>query len=338
MQIGTREIGKGRTFITAEIGGNHNGDFRIAKEMVREVSHTGADAVKFQIYRAEWLVTAQASSMSHTSGISRSQFERFKSLEFSFSQWSELAACANECGLVFLATPFDEEVVDFLDPLVPAFKIASGDLTNLPLIHHAVSKKKPLILSTGMTSEVEIEEILNEIPHEQVILVHCVSLYPTPLEKAHLASITFLRDRFKLPVGYSDHTSDCLCSVVAVGLGAVLVEKHFTLDKTQNFGDHPISAEPHQFKTMVEDIRRVEKSLGTYGKIISQEEQDMRSRVRRSLVAKKDIMKDEYITHDHLIPLRPGTGISPLHYRSIIGKKSLRDIKRGTMIQPEDIT
>ena len=337
LRIGNRAIGKGSTFITAEIGSNHNGNFPLAKVMIGEVSKTGADAVKFQIYRAERLVAEQAVSMSHTTGISRSQFERFKSLEFSLAQWSELAEHAKKCGLIFLATPFDEEIVDFIDSLVPAFKIASGDLTNLPLIHQVASKKKPIILSTGMASEAEIGEILKHIPEDKVILLHCTSLYPTPIEKANLSTIPFLHDRFRLPVGYSDHTESCLASLIAVGMGAVLVEKHFTLNKAQPFGDHPLSAEPDEFKNMVEDIRRVERSLGKYGKILSKEEQEMSKRARRSLVVKKDIKKGECITKDSVISLRPGTGISPLYLKKVIGKRSLCDLKKGTIIVQEDI-
>jgi len=336
MRIGDFEIGK-QTFVVAETGGNYNGCFETAVELVRKAAESRADAVKFQVYRAEGIVTKAAPSHVPSLTGSKSQFERYKSLEFSKEQYQELAHLAKQLGVVFLSSVFDEECADMMEEFVPAFKIASGDVTNLPLIRHVAKKGKPVILSTGMASIEEIREAIKELPKNRLVLLHCVSRYPTPVEIANLRTIPFLREEFGVPVGYSDHTLGAIACIVAVALGAVIIEKHFTLDKNQQIGDHRLSADPQDFKQMVDDIREVEKALGRYAKQLDAAEVEMRKLARRSLVARDNIPQGAILTKEMLIPLRPATGISPSLIDQVVGKRTARAIKKDAPLVQEDI-
>ena len=336
MKIGDHNLSK-RVFIIAEIGGNHNGNFETAVEMVRKAAESGADAVKFQVYRAEGLVTQAAPSPApHLTG-GKSHFERYKGLELSREQYQELAHLAKQSGIIFFASVFDEECADMMEELVPAFKIASCDVTNLPLIRHVAKKGKPVILSTGMASVEEIREAVREIPTDRLILLHCVSRYPAPIEMANLRTIPFLKEEFGVPVGYSDHTIGTTASIAAVALGAVVIEKHFTLDKSQPVGDHRLSLEPQELRQMVDQIREVEKALGHYGKRLDASELEMIKLARRSLVARDDIPQGTILTEEMLIPLRPATGISPSLINQVAGKRTARAIKQGVALVMEDI-
>jgi sialic acid synthase SpsE len=238
--------------------------------------------------------------------------------------------------MVFLASVFDEEAADAMDPLMPAFKIASGDLTHLPLLRHVAGKGKSLILSTGMATVEEIGDALEVVPRDQVVLLHCVSRYPTPPEEVGLRTIPFLAGRFGVPVGYSDHTTGTTACLAAVAIGAVLIEKHFTLDRNQPIGDHKLSAEPAEMAAMVARIREVERMLGEYGKAVSESEVAMRVPLRRSLYARRDIPAGTRLSTGDVIVMRPGKGLPPKALDGLVGRVTRRAIRSETAIQEED--
>lgn len=335
MRIGNLEIGK-QVFIIAEVGSNHNGSFDIARQLVVEAARAGADAVKFQVYRAENLVSADLPVMSHVKGQHRTQRERFKSLEFSPSQWAELAEVAKSSEIFFFASVFDEESADAMDSLMPVFKIASGDLTHLPLLLHVAKKGKPIILSTGMATVEEITDALEALPRDQVILLHCVSRYPTPPEEVNLRAIPFLAGQFGVPVGYSDHTIGITACLGAVAMGAVAIEKHFTFDKNQPLGDHKLSADARELAEMISGIRFLEKSLGRYEKVPGEHEQRMRVYLRRSLFVSKDSPAGAILSKDCLAALRPGDGISPDRIKEIATKRTRHFIPAWRKLTAED--
>jgi N-acetylneuraminate synthase/N,N'-diacetyllegionaminate synthase len=335
-QLGSWRPGE-RVFIIAEIGNNHNGDLEAAIALVRQAAAAGADAVKFQCYHGERLVRPGTPTFGHVAGgAHRTQLERFKSLEFTPAQWRELAACAAEQRVEFFASVFDEAAADLLAPLVPAYKIASGDVTNTPLLRDVARLGKPVILSTGMATVEEIERALADLTGCPVMLFHCVSRYPTPMEAANLRSIPFLRRRFGVPVGYSDHTLGITACLGAVALGAVALEKHFTLDATQPVGDHRLSATPEELRDLVSQVRALEAALGAEDKQPDPEEQQMRARLRRSLHARRAIAAGAVVRQEDLIALRPGTGIAPTRIDELAGRRAQRPIAAGGVIQDAD--
>ena len=334
MRIGDIDL-SARTLIVAEIGNNHEGDFEVAKLLVQQAADAGADAVKFQTIRAEKLLALSE----------QDRIQRYKCYELSDAQFVELAQLAKSAGLLFLSTPFDVNSVDLLDELVPAFKVASGDLNNYPFLAHVARKGKPILLSTGMATEDEIAKALETIEStlsipvaKQVVLLHCVSGYPTPIEQANLLSIPYLRDQFRVRIGYSDHTLGIAVSQAAVALGACVIEKHFTYRKeNQSFRDHALSADPTEMKELVSNIRLIEGSLGEYDKRVMDCERDNRIEMRRSLAARKPISRGEIITEEAITFLRPATGISPEKLSSVIGRRVIRSIAEGAIIQEKDI-
>jgi sialic acid synthase SpsE len=335
MRIGPIEFG-GKTLIVAEIGNNHNGDFELAKQLVRCAAEAGADAVKFQTYHGEQLVLEGVTTFGHVAGQHRTQLERFKSLEFTPTQWETLAGIAAEHRVIFLSSVFDEEAVDLFDHVVPAYKIASGDVTNSPLLRYVARMGKPVILSTGMATSDEIARALEDLRGCPVILLHCVSRYPTPFEAANLLSIPFLRNRFRIPVGYSDHTLGNLACLAAVVLGAVVIEKHFTLDKTIPVGDHLLSVTPDEFRELVQQVRQIESALGVCDKLPGAGELAMRSKLRRSLYARHEIPAGHIVTLGDFIALRPGVGLAPSVAEQLVGRKSLRTLAAKSLITEED--
>lgn len=334
MKIGNLDLNK-KVLVVAEVGGNHGGDFHLAKKYVREAAKTGADAVKFQMVKAEKLVIKEAPVVPPVTKY-KTQREWFKSLEFSQEEWTELANLAKRHGLLFLTSVFDNESADLLEKLSPVFKIASGDFTNLPLIRHVVKKNRPVLLSTGGTKTEEIERVIKEIPKDSLVLMHCISIYPCEEGDAHLLTIPFLKEKFGVTVGYSDHTAGILAPQIAVALGARVIEKHFILDRSQPIGDYILSAEPKEMKEMVENMRKIEKMLTHKEGPTAVEEKFMRS-LRRSLAAKVKIPRGTIITGDKLIPLRPAIGISPLIIDEVIGKRTKRDIRKGEIINEKDL-
>jgi len=327
VKIGARWIGEREPcFIVAEAGVNHNGKIRLAKQLIDAAKDAGADAVKFQSFKAENVVTRKAPKAKYqkeTTDTKESQYEMIKKLELSAGDFEELALHAQNKGIIFLSTPFDKGGVDLLDGLgVPAFKIASGEITNFPLIRYIAKKGKPVILSTGMAILGEINEALQVIQSEGIkgiVLLHCVSTYPAKVEDVNLKAMETLRCKFKLPVGLSDHTLGINIPIAAAALGACMIEKHFTLDKSLPGPDHQASLEPEELKQMIKAVRAVEKAIGDGNKIPTEEERQIQKVARRSIVAGVDIPQGAIITEEMLAIKRPGTGIEPKYMNKVIG-------------------
>ena len=340
VKIGDRNIGDGEhCLIIAEAGVNHNGSIKLAKKLIDAVKDARADAVKFQTFKAENIVIKNAEKAEYqkeTTQRGESQYEMLKKLELTEEDFNELAGYAKKTGILFLSSPFDKESADLLDELeVPAFKIGSGEITNSPLLKHIAKKGKPIILSTGMATLGEVEEALNVIRDEgveDVILLHCVSNYPARIEDVNLRAMETLKQAFKLPVGFSDHTLGITASIAAVALGACVIEKHFTLDRNLIGPDHKASLEPDELKEMVKTIRDVEKALGNGVKIPTKEEEEIKRIARRSIVAKVDIPKGTTITEDMMDAKRPGRGIEPKSIDMIVGEKAKEDIRKDEIV------
>jgi len=345
LKIGDKLIGEEEPcFIIAEAGVNHNGSVELAKKLIDAAKDAGADAVKFQTFKAESVVVKDAQKAEYqkeTTG-EGSQYVMIKKLELAEEDFRELADYAEKKDIMFLSSPFDKDSVDLLHELdVPAFKVGSGEITNLPLLRYIAKKGKPIILSTGMSTLGEIEEALDVIRSEEVediILLHCVSNYPARVEDVNLRAMGTLKQAFKLPVGFSDHTLGITAPIAAVALGACVIEKHFTLDRNLPGPDHKASLEPDELKEMVKAIREVEKALGNGIKKPTKEEEKIKKVARRSIVAKVDISKGAIITEDMLDVKRPGTGIEPKYLKFIIGRKTKEDIKKDEIISLKMIT
>lgn len=325
------------TFIIAEAGVNHNGSVRMAKKMIASAQKFGADAVKFQTYKTEDLITKDAKKAEYQIKNSEegSQFEMLKKLELSPEEFIEINQFASEKEITLLSSPFDIQSVDLLDEIgMPLFKIASGEITNLPLLKRIAKKEKPIILSTGMANLCEIEEAVKLIDkyNKELILMHCVTSYPSKSEDTNLNFIKTLRNTFKKPTGFSDHSPGIEMPIAAVALGSCVIEKHFTLDKTLPGPDHKASLEPHEFSSMVRSIRNVEKGLGNGIKQLTVDEINIKKLVRKSLVAKKDIPEGTTISEDMLTIKRPGTGIEPKFFNVLVGKKTKKKIKRDIVL------
>lgn len=322
IKIGTQLVGEGYpTFVIAEAGLNHNGRFSLAKKLIVEAVKTGADAVKFQTLRADKIVTRKNAFAA----------DFFRKHEFTEKQWKELARLANKVGIMFFSSPFDEQSADLLEKLhVPAYKIASGDLTHIPLLKHVAKKKKPMIVSTGAGYKEEMREAVKAIfstGNKQLILLHCISNYPTSPQEAHLEIIPFLRKTFHVPAGFSDHTIGIGVSVAAVALGACVIEKHFTLDTAMPGPDHRLSLNPQDFSRMVEAIRQAEVAVqkGFKGKRPDERE---RMGARRTIVAATHIKKGVKITPAMLKIVRAGNkGLYPKYLGQIVGKVAKRAIE-----------
>jgi N,N'-diacetyllegionaminate synthase len=329
-------------FIIAEAGVNHNGDIKIAKKLIDSAVYTGADAVKFQTFHAEDLVTPDCKTAAHQKRSGKNnQFDLLKSQEFSFDEFSELKDYCDKKKIEFISTPYDVKSVELLDKLnVKRFKIASAELVNKPVIKAIAKTKKPVILATGMANLGEIEQTINLIRSyysSNITLLHCTTSYPTPYDQVNMNVISTLKNAFNLPVGYSDHTVGIEIAVMAVSLGAVVIEKHFTLDKKMIGPDHFASAEPEEFKQMVRAIRNVERAFGKKEKTLTEEEKKNIHFMRRSIHSVKDIKKGEQIKADDIKMLRENDGLSPWLMELVIGREARRDIKKNKPITWDDI-
>ena len=333
------KIFENATFIIAEAGVNHNGDINLAKKLIEAAKDAGVDAVKFQTFKAENAVTKnveKAEYQKETTGTEESQYDMLKKLELTEYDFKELADYAKDKDILFISSPFDKESVDLLDEIgVPVYKVASGEITNFPLLKYIAEKGKPIILSTGMATLGEIEDalrVIKEMGVDDVVLLHCVTSYPAKMEDVNLRVLETLRHAFKLPVGFSDHTLGTTVPIAAISLGAVVIEKHFTLDKNLPGPDHKASLEPDELEEMVVAIRDVEKALGDGIKRPTKEEEEIKKVVRRSVVAKIDIPKGTTIAEDMLDVKRPGTGIAPKYIDIIVGKKAKENIKKDEIV------
>jgi len=323
-----------KVFIIAEIGVNHEGDLKKAFRMITLAKRAGADAVKFQTYLSE----------SYVSSSQKERLERVKRFELSFDDFRMLKKKAVKENIIFISTPLDPESLKLVDELSPLIKISSGDINNLSFLTMTASYGKPVILSTGLATTKEIEEAIGSllkgnkriIKDKKLILLHCVAAYPAPEEEVNLLSIPFMKKKFNVPVGYSDHTKDILAAEAAVVLGACVIEKHFTYRKErQTFQDHHISASPREFSEMVDEIRRIEKMLGKHAKKPVPSESNFKSYIRRSAAARRDLKPGERVEADDIYFLRPENGIPMKKAGTIPGKKVKRHIKKGELIKKD---
>jgi len=335
-----------KTFIIAEAGVNHNGSLELAKKLIDVAVDTGADAVKFQTFKAENVVSSVAPKAEYqlkTTNNQETQLEMIKKLELSFEDFKKLKNYCDEKGIMFLSTPFDIESARFLKELeLEIFKIPSGEITNYPLLKEIGSYKKKVILSTGMADLGEIEDALDILiesgtKREDITVLHCNTEYPTPMEDVNLKAMLTIKEAFKVNVGYSDHTLGIEVPIAAVALGATVIEKHFTLDKNLPGPDHKASLEPDELKALVKAIRNIEKALGSGIKKPSKSEIKNIPIARKSIVAKRDIKKGEILTEENITTKRPATGISPMMWKQVIGKKALKDIKADKPLEFGDI-
>jgi N,N'-diacetyllegionaminate synthase len=328
------------TYIIAEAGVNHNGDFATACRLVDAAKAAGANCVKFQTFRAEELVSVHAeqaayqrASMTGTS----TQLEILKSLELTESDFKNLQAYCAKIGINFLSTPFDLESIAFLDTLgVPFWKIPSGEVTNLPYLLAIAKTKKPVVMSTGMCGLDEIRttvKILTDNGTPDIILLQCNTEYPTPYEDVNLRAIQTLQKEFGLKVGYSDHTPGIEIPIAAAAMGAVIIEKHFTLDRTKKGPDHKASIEPEELMAMVRGIRNVERALGDGVKSVRASERKNLDVARKSIVARCAISRGEPLTEKNITTKRPGNGVSPMRWFEALGRPASRDYEKDELIE-----
>lgn len=329
-----------KAYIIAEAGVNHNGDFNKAKTMVIEAKKAGADAVKFQTFISSNLVSAfalKADYQKKTTAQAESQLEMLQKLELTFEQFTLLSRHSNEVGIDFLSTPFDNDSIDFLSTLrMPVWKIPSGEITNKPYLLKIEQTKRPIILSTGMSTMEEIAEaleIFKNYDRNIITLLHCNTEYPTPYGDVNLNAMKTLKEAFGVRVGYSDHTRGIEVAVAAVALGASVIEKHFTLDNNMPGPDHKASLEPAELSEMVKAIRNVEQALGDGVKKPSPSEIKNISIARKSIVASRDICQGESFTEGNITVKRPGDGLSPMKWFDILGKTANRDFIRDEKIE-----
>jgi len=329
------------SFIVAELGVNHNRDLKLAKKLIIEAANAGADAVKFQTWKTENIIlktTEMTEYQKESLSINESQFNMLKRLEMPYEWHYELKELAEEHGLIFFSTMEDKESVDFLinELKIPMIKVGSGDLTNYPLLKYTAGFRIPMVLSTGMATLSEIDEAVRIIYKEgnrELILLHCTSQYPCPMEDVNLSAMLSLKCCFKTLTGFSDHTPDTEISVAAVALGASYIEKHFTLDKLLPGPDHKASIEPDNFKKMVNQIRNIEKAMGDGFKSPKSSELKNRKIVIRRIVASKNIEEGEILNDTNISFKRANHGLEAKYYNLIYGKKVNRDILEDDIIQ-----
>lgn len=345
IKIGSKLIGKNQPcYIIAEAGVNHNGNLDLAKKLVNIAKDAGVDAVKFQTWITEDLVTKEARQAEYqieNTGVKESQFEMLKKLELSYGDFEELKEYCDKKEIIFMSTPDEENSVDFLyDLSVPAFKIGSGELNNHLMLEKVARKGLPIILSTGMATLEEVKEAVGIVKqyNDKLILLHCTSNYPAKIESVNLRVIQTLEKEFDLIVGYSDHTEGILIPQLAVAAGAKVIEKHFTFDKSSEGPDHKASISPEELKEMVVAIRQIEVMLGNGKKEPVHEELETKEVVRKAIVAKMDILPSTKITKDMLTAKRISQkGLEPKYFDKIVGKITLKGLSKDDAISLDNL-
>lgn len=331
-----------KVIIIAEAGVNHNGSYELAIKMVDEAKRAGADYVKFQTAKPELVISTFAPKAEYqkvTTGAAESQLEMCKAIHLPLTDYKPLKEYCDKVGIGFMSTPFDLVSIDVLEPLdMDYYKIPSGEITNLPYLRKIASKHRPVILSTGMCEVEEVEaalQVLEQggVKRSDVIVLHCNTEYPTPMADVNLRAMDDLRRSLGVEVGYSDHTKGIEVPIAAVALGATVIEKHFTLDKTMEGPDHKASLEPDELKAMVDAIRNIEQALGDGHKHVSPSERKNMDIARKSIVAARDIRKGEVLTEENITTKRPGNGISPMRWDSVIGTTAIRDFGYDELIE-----
>jgi N,N'-diacetyllegionaminate synthase len=338
-----------KVVIIAEAGVNHNGNFENAKRLILAAANAGANYVKFQTFKADKLVSKDAQKADYQKANLKddldTQYEMLKKLELSEEWHFELIKYANECGIKFLSTGFDEDSIDFLNSLnIDLFKVPSGEITNKPYLEHIAKKGKPIVISTGMSNLQEIKDavdvLLNcQISKSQITILHCNTEYPTPMQDVNLLAMRTIQDELGVQVGYSDHTLGIEVPIAAVALGAVLIEKHFTLDRNMVGPDHLASLTPEELKQMVTSIRNVELAISGNGiKEASESEKKNINIARKSIHIKNNLKSGHILNMDDLVMKRPGDGISPMQIEKILGSKTLSDLKKDSKLTFKDIS
>jgi len=328
-------------FIIAEAGVNHNGSIDLAYKLIDVAVESGADAVKFQTFKAENVASKNATKAEYqkkTTGVSESQFDMLKKLELDLEAHKALITYCKEKDIIFLSTPFDHESIDLLSDLgLQIFKIPSGEITNLPYLKQIGILSKQVILSTGMSTLEEVGDAINILTNagtskENITVLHANTMYPTPMEDVNLKAMLTIQKEFGIAVGYSDHTLGIEVDIAAVVLGASIIEKHFTLDKTMDGPDHEASLEPEELKVMVSSIRNIEKALGSSQKKPSPSESSNIKDVRKSIIANQNIKKGDLLTDKNIAVKRPGSGISPMKWEELIGTAASKDYNADELI------
>lgn len=331
-------------YIISEVGPNHNGDINIAKKLVKELSKIGVDAVKFQLSNPEKTLSLDAFKANYQKENDNAEdiFEAVRKRQLSYDEHIEVALMCKDFGVDYLCTAFDIESLVFLDTVVnvPKFKIASGELFSIDMLEYISTQSKDVILSTGMASLSEISnsiQVLDKNNNIDLTLLHCVSNYPAPIDNVNIKMIKKLRSEFKKEVGFSDHTIGNISSICAVSMGATIIEKHVTLDKTLPGPDHRISSSLEEFAELVKGIREAELCIGSEKKVFTEGELDIAKVARKSIVAVDEIPKGDTITRDNVCYKRPGTGISPMEVESIVGKIAKKNLPKNRVIMHDDL-
>lgn len=325
--------------IIAEAGVNHNGDMELAKALIRAAKESGADIVKFQTAKLDSLVSRfaeMAEYQKENTGKAESQKNMLSRLLLSYESFRELAAYCSEVGIEFLSTPFDIDSIHFLEDYVRVWKVPSGEITNYPYLVEIGKSGKPVIMSTGMSELDEIDaamRVLRENGCGEITLLHCNTQYPTPYCDVNLRAMETLRERYGVNIGYSDHTPGIEVPIAAVAMGAIVIEKHFTLDKNMEGPDHKASLEPNELKSMVAAIRNIEQALGNCAKTVTASEAPNKDVARKSIVAKCAIAAGELLTKENITTKRPGNGISPMKWPDIVGKRAIRAFEEDELIE-----
>lgn len=327
-------------YIIAEAGVNHNGDIEIAKQLCLEAQKAGADAVKFQTWQTEKIITKeveQAQYQVENTGKQESQFEMLKRLELPYAAFKEIKDYCIQIGIDFCSTPDEEESLDFLVGLgVPFLKVGSGEIGNLPYLRKIGSQGLPIILSTGMSGLGDVEESIQALRDggaEQISLLHCTTSYPCPFEMVNLKAMQTLHQAFQLPVGYSDHTKGIEVAIAAVAMGATIIEKHFTLDKNMEGPDHLASTEPEEFRQMVEAIRHIESALGSGVKKQTEAEREVSKVVMKKIVARKSIRQGDIIKEEDLVTKRCSKGIAAKYWDFVVGSRAIKDYEMDEAVE-----
>jgi N,N'-diacetyllegionaminate synthase len=346
VKLGSFEVGRDRPpYIIAEVGSNHNGDMGICRKLIDAAAEAGAHAVKFQSWTENSLIAREEYDRNTDYSDKKRHFgslrEMVKAYQFTADQHTDACSYCKDRGIAFCSTPFSNDEADLLERLdVPFFKIASMDIVHLPLLKHVARKKRPMMIATGMATLAEIEEAVEVVRsegNEQIILLHCISIYPPDYEIINLRNMITLQQAFEVPVGFSDHTIGTAIPLAAIAMGACVIEKHFTLDKDMAGWDHAISADPQELQAIVEEGKNVFVAAGSSRRVVSEAEMEKRKKFRRSLVARRALRQGHVITEEDIDAKRPGTGISPNQIPYVLGRKLARDLEEDQVINWNDL-
>lgn len=333
-----------RTFIIAEAGVNHNGDISTAKEMIYRAKESGCDCIKFQTFFAENLVTKEAPQADYqtlNTGKKESQYDMLKSLELDEESFEIIKKECEKNDIEFMSTPFDEISVDILERIdIKRYKMSSGDITNKPLLEYVARKGKPMIISTGMSTLQEVKAAVDWIEkcgNTSISILHCTSNYPAPYEEVNMAAMQTMMKAFHYPIGYSDHTKGYEIPIMAVSMGACIIEKHFTLNKSMIGPDHKASLDYTELTEMVAKIRNIEKAFGDGEKKPKLSEMPTREVARKSIVIAKDLKAGDIIKREDLAVKRPGNGLLPSEIDNVIGKRMVHDMRKDDLLLKSDV-